>query len=129
MAPLLDKRLAGELDWQAIGGTWGRATSLLNSWEADKSIAIPYDGFYRIISEIKDGHEALERYVHKYFRDMVGHVESLKLVLARGARCHYIVGNSKFYDTLLPVEEIFASLFEQAGFQAIRIETLRKRTS
>jgi len=60
---------------------------------------------------------------------MVGHIESLKTVLARGARCHYIVGNSKFYDTLLPVEQVFASLFEQAGFQAVRVETLRKRTS
>lgn len=24
---------------------------------------------------------------------------------------HYVVGNSKFYDVMLPVEEIFAALF------------------
>ena len=24
---------AGELDWKAIGGTWGSATSKLNTWE------------------------------------------------------------------------------------------------
>lgn len=126
---LTNGRQAGELDWQAIGGTWGCATSLLNSWTADKSATIPYDGFDRITAEISDRHKALGRYVHKYFQDMVAHVESLKNVLARGARCHYIVGNSKFYDTLLPVEQIFASLFEHTGFRGVRVETLRKRTS
>jgi hypothetical protein len=62
---LRDGRAAGELDWQAIGGTWGCA----------------------------------------------------------------IVGNSKFYDVMLPVEEIFASMFEGAGFTSCRIDTIRKRTS
>jgi hypothetical protein len=126
---LTNGRQAGELDWQAIGGTWGCATSLLNSWEADKAVTIPYEGFDQIVTEISEGHKALGRYVHKYFEDMVAHVSSLTTVLARGARCHYIVGNSKFYDTLLPVEQIFASLFEHAGFANVRIETLRKRTS
>ncbi len=126
---LTNGRQAGELDWQAIGGTWGCATSLLNSWEASKTATISIDGFDRIIREISDGCEALGRYVHKYFEDMVRHIDSLKAVLARGARCHYIVGNSKFYDTLLPVEQIFASLFERAGFKRVRVETLRKRTS
>ncbi len=126
---LTNGRQAGELDWQAIGGTWGCATSLLNSWEGDAAITIPYDGFDRIVAEISKGHKALGRYVHKYFEDMVSHVLSLATVLARGARCHYIVGNSKFYDTLLPVEKIFASLFGHAGFTNVRIETLRKRTS
>jgi hypothetical protein len=59
-------------------------------------------------------------------------IPSLKypgLYLAHHARCHYIVGNSKFYGTVLPVEEIYASLFEDAGFQAIDVQTIRKRTS
>lgn len=126
---LTNGRQAGELDWQAIGGTWGCATSLLNSWEASKTTTIPFDGFDRIVREISNGHKALGRYVHKYFEDMAGHIDSLKAVLAHGARCHYIVGNSKFYNTLLPVEQIFASLFERAGFKRVRVETLRKRTS
>ncbi|MCC6444528.1 MAG: hypothetical protein IT210_13865 [Armatimonadetes bacterium] len=41
----------------------------------------------------------------------------------------YIVGNSKFYDVLLPVEEIFAALFKAAGFTGVNVHTLRKRTS
>ncbi len=30
---LSDGRAAGELDWKAIGGTWGCATSMLNTWQ------------------------------------------------------------------------------------------------
>jgi len=43
---------AGELDWQAIGGTWGCATSKLMSWTPDPNIRVPYDGFDEIISQI-----------------------------------------------------------------------------
>ena len=34
---LHDAREAGELDWQAIGGTWGVATSRLNDWSASEN--------------------------------------------------------------------------------------------
>ncbi len=126
---LTNGRQAGELDWQAIGGTWGRATSLLNKWTPQKDSLVPFSGFYDIIKAISQRRDTLGRYVHKYFIDMKYHIRSLKKVLAPGARCHYIVGNSKFYDTLLPVEEIFAALFEGEGFRSTRIEVLRKRTS
>jgi len=42
---------------------------------------------------------------------------------------NYIVGNSKFYDVLLPVEQIFAAMFREAGFNEVAVRTLRKRTS
>jgi hypothetical protein len=126
---LTNGRQAGELDWQAIGGTWGCATSLLASWQPDPSVAIPHPQFAKLVREIKDRHYALGQYVHKYFEDIVRHVESVKDVLAPGATCHYIVGNSKFYDTVLPVEEIYASIFEAAGYRNVAVDTLRKRTS
>ena len=31
-------RDAGELDWQAIGGTWGAATSRVAAWELKKPV-------------------------------------------------------------------------------------------
>jgi hypothetical protein len=65
----------------------------------------------------------------EYFEDMVQHVASLRGVLQPGARIYYVVGNSKFYDVLLPTEEIFASLFHSAGFTQVTIEPIRKRTS
>ncbi len=49
--------------------------------------------------------------------------------LASGARVHYVVGNSKFYDVLLPTEEIYASLFASVELSDISIERIRKRTS
>jgi len=126
---LSDGRQAGELDWKAIGGTWGCATSLVAKWEADPKIEIPWSGFYPCVNSIKKRSDVLGRYVHKYFEDAVLHVQSLVRVLASGARVHYVVGNSKFYDVLLPTEEIYASLFSSAGLSGVSIERIRKRTS
>jgi hypothetical protein len=126
---LSDGRAAGELDWKAIGGTWGCATSMLNTWRPNGHGEIPFPHFERIIHEIGQGHALLGRYVHKYFEDIKSHILGLRNVLAPGARCHYIVGNSKFYDTMLPVESIYAAILEDAGFVNVRVETIRKRTS
>jgi hypothetical protein len=126
---LSDGRAAGELDWKAIGGTWGCATSMLNTWTSNGYGDIPFPHFDRIIREIGQGHRLLGRYVHKYFADIKCHIVGLREVLAPGARCHYIVGNSKFYDTMLPVEGIYAAMFEDAGFVDVNVETIRKRTS
>lgn len=126
---LTDGRQAGELDWKAIGGTWGCATSLVAKWEASPRVTIPWRGFDPCIKGIKEHSDLLGRYVHKYFEDAVVHVESLATVLARGARVHYVVGNSKFYDVLLPTEEIYAAIFDAAGLANVAVERIRKRTS
>jgi len=126
---LVARRDAGELDWRAIGGTWGAATSRLATWKADPERPIPFPGFSRIVSGISEREPILGQYVHRYFEDMLAHVRSLVPALADGARVHYVVGNSKFYDVLLPAEEIFAALFEASGFSNARITRIRKRTS
>lgn len=126
---LTDGRQAGELDWKAIGGTWGCATSLVAKWEENPDLAIPWKRFDGCVKNIKTHSDLLGRYVHKYFEDAVLHVESLVPVLAQGARIHYVVGNSKFYDVLLPTEEIYAAIFEGAGLKDIAVERIRKRTS
>jgi hypothetical protein len=126
---LTSGREAGELDWRAIGGTWGCATSLLGSWEPGAGEPAPSERLAAAVAAITRDHTLLGRYVHKYFLDVKRHLRSLRDVLAPGARCHYIVGNSKFYGTLLPVEQIYAELFDQAGFRDVDVTTLRKRTS
>jgi hypothetical protein len=126
---LADRRAAGELDWQAIGGTWGSATSRLVQWAPDDPRRVPYRGFADIVQRIGDRSPVLGRYVAKYFHDMRIHAESVFAVTRPGGSVHYIVGNSKFYDVLLPVERIFAALFRAAGFRDPAIRTLRKRTS
>ena len=122
-------RQAGELDWQAIGGTWGCATSFLNQWTPPESVSIPFPEFDRIRREIEKNNPILARYVHRYFIDTLFHIRSLKKVLRNGARCHYIVGNSKFFDTVLPVEKIYASFFQSEGFGDVNIDAIRKRNS
>lgn len=123
-------RQAGELDWQAIGGTWGVATSNLTKvWDPTAASVVPFEGFGEIVRRISDRSPVLGCYVHKYFTDMVDHCTELFRVVRSGAWVHYIVGNSKFYDVLLPVEEIFARLFEHAGFRNVAIQPIRKRNS
>jgi DNA modification methylase len=126
---LNERRDAGELDWRAIGGTWGAATSRLGSWRRSTAVAIPFDGFARIVRRIEAHEPLLARYVERYFEDMAHHTASLARVVTPGGRIQYVVGNSKFYDVLLPAHEIFAALFERAGFVKTNVIVLRKRTS
>ncbi|MBD1922406.1 hypothetical protein H6F77_15120 [Microcoleus sp. FACHB-831] len=125
---LKNARDAGELDWQAIGGTWGIATSRLAQWEPG-SVQIEHPGFKNIIQDIHQRSPILGNYVYKYFVDISIHLYSLTHVLVKGAKIFYIVGNSKFYDTLVPVEEIYMSLMRQYGFKNVKSELLRKRNS
>ena len=122
-------REAGELDWKAIGGTWGCATSNVGRWEPETEARVPHAGFYEILDRIAQTSPLLSRYVHKYFDDMVSHAASVFDAMRPGGDIHYIVGNSKFYEVMLPVEEIFASLFRAAGFVGVEARAIRKRTS
>lgn len=126
---LRDGRDAGELDWQAIGGTWGCATSNLTRWKPNPSVPVPHEGFDEILRSIRSRSPVLSTYVQKYFEDMVQHIQQLYGVVSPGGSVHYIVGNSKFYDVMLPVEEIYRSLLQSAGFDRCTIRTIRKRTS
>ncbi|PJF41436.1 MAG: SAM-dependent methyltransferase [Chloroflexi bacterium] len=121
-------REAGELDWQAIGGTWGIATSRLNDWQPDDT-ADNIPQLKSIVDEIAQSSEVLSRYVHKYFADIAAHFANLNQVVKPGGKLYYIIGNSKFYDTLVPVEQIYADLMEQHGFIDVQIKTIRKRNS
>jgi hypothetical protein len=129
---LTDAKEAGELDWTAIGGTWGIATSRVAQWEPTEDRVIAYQTFLSIIDRIAangPNGPLLSRYVHKYFYDMVEHLDRLYAVMEAGATAHYIVGNSKFYDTMLPVQEIYAGMFDARGFIDIKVRAFRKRSS
>jgi hypothetical protein len=102
-------------------------------WSRPDDLEVPFEGFQHILTAIANANvqsgPVLSRYVEKYFCDMVGHIGELFGVVRPGGSVHYVVGNSKFYDVMLPVESIFASLFNSAGFVGTRVETIRKRTS
>jgi D12 class N6 adenine-specific DNA methyltransferase len=129
---LVNGRDAGEMDWQAIGGTWGMATSRLVDWKpsAEKFSPDVLDAAVERIAHAdnKNG-KLLSNYVAKYFDDMWAHFQALRPVLAHGAKLHYIVGNSTFYAVLLPVEEIYAAMLERLGFANVECRAIRKRNS
>lgn len=130
---LADARDAGDLDWRAIGGTWGMATSRVARWEPDSPLRVPYPGFGSIVDRIASGTarhaDLLARYVAKYFHDTVLHARELFEVVEPGGTIHYVVGNSKFYDVVVPTQDVYAAIFESEGFEAVSVSTLRKRTS
>jgi DNA modification methylase len=129
---LNEAREAGELDWQAIGGTWGIATSRLNEWEPTPDVFSP-EYLHQIIDEIAKGDgkngELLSRYVAKYFEDVWLHLFKVYSLIREGGRVHYIVGNSVFYGTIVPVEKIYRDMLREIGFRETKIDIIRKRNS
>ncbi len=129
---LRNSRAAGELDWASMGGTWGVATSRLNDWNPSPAAFRPryLDEILRRISGAGNSSgRLLSQYVAKYFEDAFRHLRSLTQVVAANAQVHYIVGNSTFYDVLLPVEQLYAEMLSRLGFQDVRIKPIRKRNS
>ncbi len=125
-------RDAGELDWRAIGGTWGTATSKLNSWKP--STCTPVDSEMEVVCSAirsdggKNGN-ILATYVQKYHHDMWEHFKSVKSILKPGGRLSYIVGNSVFFKHEVPVHQWYAIMLEELGFNDIQVEIIRKRNS
>ncbi len=125
---LEQRKDAGVLDWLAIGGTWGSATSNLSSWAPTAGQRIGGDLEQRLAA-IAEESPVLSTYVRKYFHDMSAHVASVERVLQRGGSVRYVVGNSKFYDVVVPVQDWLGAEFERAGFGSVEVRALRKRTS
>lgn len=129
---LSNGRDAGELDWSAIGGTWGIATSRLMDWSR------PFEHFSsnrltqaldKIAHAQNRSGEILSNYVAKYFDDMWAHFRGLVPVLAPGAELHYIVGNSTFYGTVVSTELLYAEMLESLEFSSVECRPIRKRNS
>ena len=129
---LANGRDAGNLDWTAIGGTWGTATSRLMEWKRDKNSWFPreLDGVLGRIADKENANGALlARYVEKYCSDMALHFSSLRRILNEGARIHYIVGNSTFYGNLVETEQVYAKMLKEFGFIDVEAAAVRKRNS
>lgn len=125
-------REAAELDWKAIGGTWGVATSRLSEWEKNQNVFFP-KYLPEIIesirlSDAKSG-VLLANYVGKYFEDIWTHIISMVKIMKPNGEVHYIIGNSKFYDITVPSELIYSDMLKEAGMSRCEIRPIRKRNS
>ena len=122
---------AGEMDWTAIGGTWGIATSRLTTWKtARRDLPTMLSRTVKAIanSESKNG-RLLATYVHKYFSDIHDHLGALRETLVNGARLYYIVGNSSFYGNLVHTEKLYSESLRLLGYADIQASVIRKRNS
>jgi hypothetical protein len=129
---LKEAREAGELDWQAIGGTWGIATSRVANWHKKDETYFPdylSDLLEKIRSSDAKSGDVLSRYVGKYFEDIWQHLNSVVKLMKPSGEMHYIVGNSKFYSVLVPVENIYRDMLKRIGVANTTVIPLRKRNS
>ena len=124
-------REAGEIDWKAIGGTWGVATSRLQDWDSN-GIDLP-ESLLMAVTNIRDSDQKnsllMANYVWKYFHDMHLHFISLKDRLRTGTQLSYIVGNSSFYGNMVHTETLLEDSLSMLGFNNIGNKMVRKRNS
>ncbi|MEL7035808.1 MAG: DNA methyltransferase [Cyanobacteria bacterium J06592_8] len=127
---LNEAKEAGELDWLAIGGTWGIATSRLKDWQINEVNLLP-EAVNTSVENIRNssGKNAhiLSIYVLKYFYDMHIHLTSLRHLLKDGAEIHYIVGNSTFFGNGVDTASLLAESMKMLGYKRISSEIIRKR--
>lgn len=125
MELLDDIKQATEIDLSTIGGTWGRATSILQ-----KEIIKPPKDITKILcyyDTLKDKSTLMCNYATKYFLDMRKHIKSLKKVVDSNFRGAYVVGNSRLSGVEIFTETILSQLFELEGFKVDKIVSFRKR--
>ncbi|HQU42468.1 MAG TPA: hypothetical protein PK867_06630, partial [Pirellulales bacterium] len=125
---LSESRSVGALETEAIGGTWGKATSVrANGAEPANAFIAELLAPYR--RSVPSNGSLMESYVIKYFNDMYQHASQVAAVCSGAARLAYVIGNSKFYGAPLPSDELLAQLFQHFGFQLDGIEKMRRRQS
>lgn len=125
MELLDDIKQATEIDLNAVGGTWGRATSILQS----KLLSVPDEisPFLSYYDELKEKSVLMCNYATKYFIDLSNHVHSLRKAVNGDFRGAYVVGNSRLSGVEIFTEVILGKIFEQAGFFVEKIISFRKR--
>jgi hypothetical protein len=122
---------AGELDWKAIGGTWGIATSRLKSWECqNKQLPDRLIETCALISAADNPNaDLMGLYVFKFFDDMQLHLDNLRSVLNSGATLDYIIGNAAFYGIFVDSDKLLQEMMQHSGYSDVSIQPLRKRNS
>lgn len=125
MEIIKDRSEATELDLKAIGGTWGRATSILM-----KDLIVPSDELLEILNyfeELSAKSILMCNYATKYFLDIDKHLEDLRKLVGKKFRGAYVVGNSRLSGVEIHTECILGKILERHGFKVTEIVVFRKR--
>ncbi len=125
MELLDDIKQATEIDLNAVGGTWGRATSVLQN----KLLPVPEEiaPFLSYYDELKEKSVLMCNYATKYFIDLSKHIHSLRKIVNGNFKGAYVVGNSRLSGVEIFTEVILGKIFEEAGFSVEKIISFRKR--
>lgn len=119
---------ASDLDWKTIGGTWGKATSLLSSWKCKNKLPhYIYNIAKKVESFNNKSSHLMANYILKYFDDMYEHLQSVFKTLIPQGKIFYIMGNSSFYGIVIPIEDIIKDILNVLGFINISYTIVRKR--
>ena len=122
---------AGEIDWKAIGGTWGSATSKLHTWE-QITPTLPQrllDVCNRIENADEKNGRTLALYALKFFDVMYIHLSNLRNHLNDHASINYILGNSSFYGNYVETDLIIEEMLNGLDYRNIKSQIIRKRNS
>ncbi|MCJ7811780.1 site-specific DNA-methyltransferase [bacterium] len=125
MELLNDIKTATEIDMRTVGGTWGRATSVLEKQEVK-----PYEEIDEILDfreELLHKSKLMCNYATKYFNDMYTHFINLKKITSEQFRGAYVVGNSKLKTVEVYTELYLAKILRKIGFKVDEIMFFRKR--
>jgi hypothetical protein len=117
---------SAELDCAAIGGTWGKATSILYNGQVPPNQNIS-DILLPMLDELRPRSNLMCNYAVKYFNLMDEHIRELALVAAKNFRAAYVVGNSRLSNVEILTDVLLAKIFQRNGFDVERILVLRKR--
>lgn len=117
---------SSELDLAAIGGTWGKATSVLYD-----DVIRPHPHIEKIlapiIDELRPKSNLMCNYAIKYFNMMDEHIQELHKITASDFRGAYVVGNSRLKGVEILTDVLLAKMFDVAGFSVDQLLVLRKR--
>jgi len=116
---------ATRIDLNAIGGTWGKATSVLMNKELE-----PRDALVPLLDytkELRPRSLLMWNYATKYFIDLDRHLSLLKRLVRGGARGCYVVGNSRLKGVDIHTPAILCRLLELHGFKVESVICLRRR--
>ena len=117
---------SSELDLAAIGGTWGKATSVLYD-----DVIQPHPNIETslapITDELRPKSNLMCNYAVKYFNMMHEHIQELHKITTTNFRGAYVVGNSRLKGVEILTDVLLAKIFDIEGFNVDQLLVLRKR--
>lgn len=114
------------LDCNAIGGTWGKATSILQNGIVEPREHLK-EFMKTITSDLRPKSNLMCNYAVKYFNMMDDHIADLRKLAAKDFRGAYVVGNSRLKDVEILTEVVLAKIFAHYGFKVDKLLVFRKR--